>query len=137
FVWSDRREFSRLELVFPLGRCPGADMSLTFQQLTAAVPGVLHVSGDAHITAAVVEVSSEVQPVGVFVAWPGLRVDGHSFIGDAIRRGAVAVVGQQSLGEMGVPYAQVEDAQAAVGYLAAAYHDFPSRKLVVVGVTGT
>ena len=32
---------------------------------------------------------------------------------------------------------QVENAQEAVGYLAAAYHDFPSRKLVVIGVTGT
>jgi UDP-N-acetylmuramoyl-L-alanyl-D-glutamate--2,6-diaminopimelate ligase len=36
-----------------------------------------------------------------------------------------------------VPYAQVRDPQAALGFLAAAYHDFPSRKMVVVGVTGT
>jgi UDP-N-acetylmuramoyl-L-alanyl-D-glutamate--2,6-diaminopimelate ligase len=32
---------------------------------------------------------------------------------------------------------QVKNAQEVVGYLAAAYHDFPSRKLIVIGVTGT
>lgn len=36
-----------------------------------------------------------------------------------------------------VPYAQVADAQQAIGYLAAAYYGFPSHALTVIGVTGT
>ena len=112
-------------------------MPLSFRQLVEHVPGLLRVSGDAPVSAPVVERSADVEPGGVFVAWPGLNVDGHAFIADAVARGAAAVVGQQPLGDVGVPYAQVADAQAAVGFLAAAYHGFPSRQLVVIGVTGT
>lgn len=110
---------------------------ITFRQLVQYVPELLHVTGDADITAPVVESSAEVQPGGVFVAWPGLNVDGHDFIADAIVRGAAAVVGERELAEVGVPYARVADAQAATGHLAAAYHGYPSRQLVVIGVTGT
>lgn len=112
-------------------------MSLSFRQLLADVPGLYQVSGDAPVSAPVVEVSTDVTPGSVFVAWPGLRVDGHDFIADAIARGAAAVVGEQPLSDLSVPYAQVQNAQAVVGHLAAAYHGFPSRQLAVVGVTGT
>src|SRR5690606_17566147 len=49
--------------------------------------------------------------------------------------------GEKPIADLPVPasmtYAQVENAQEAVGFLAAAYHDFTSRRLVVIGVTGT
>jgi UDP-N-acetylmuramoyl-L-alanyl-D-glutamate--2,6-diaminopimelate ligase len=112
-------------------------MSLSFRQLLEQVPGLLHVEGDTLMSAPVVESSAEVQPGGVFVARRGLSVDGHAFIADAVARGAAAVVGELPLSGVGVPYAQVADAQAAVGYLAAAYFGLPSRQLVVIGVTGT
>ncbi len=111
----------------------------SFSQLLSALPAgeVLHVSGEAEISAPVVEADADVQPGGVFVARPGLNTDGHDFIPRAIERGTAAIVGQREMPGLPVPYAQVANAQEAVGYLAAAYHDFPSRKLVVVGVTGT
>ncbi|PJF24456.1 MAG: UDP-N-acetylmuramoyl-L-alanyl-D-glutamate--2,6-diaminopimelate ligase, partial [Phototrophicales bacterium] len=56
---------------------------------------------------------------------------------DAIQRGAAAIVGEHDLRNLPVPYARVENAQEAIGWLAAAYHDFPSRRLTVIGVTGT
>ena len=112
-------------------------MPLSFRQLVEQVPGLLHVSGDVTISAPVVESSAEVEPGGVFVARRGLSVEGHAFIADAVARGAAAVVGEQALGDIGVPYAQVADAQAATGHLAAAYYGYPSRQLVVIGVTGT
>src|SRR5690606_26315323 len=80
---------------------------------------------------------AEVEPGGVFVARKGLTVDGHDFIARAIERGAAAIVGERELRDLPVPYAQVTNAQEAVGYLAAAYWDYPSRKLVGIGVTGT
>jgi UDP-N-acetylmuramoyl-L-alanyl-D-glutamate--2,6-diaminopimelate ligase len=108
-------------------------------QLIDALPGgmLVAVSGDVEITAPVVESDADLEPGGVFVARKGMSVDGHDFIQRAIERGAAAIVGEREISDLPVPYAQVSNAQEATGYLAAAYHDFPSRKLVVIGVTGT
>ncbi len=112
-------------------------MPKALSELIATLPDVVRVTGDTTITAPVVEADADVQPGGVFVARRGLSVDGHEFIPRAIERGAAAIVGERELTDPPVPYVQVKNAQEAVGYLAAAYHDFPSRKLVVIGVTGT
>lgn len=114
-------------------------MMKTFKQLLAGVDqaNVIAVSGDAEITAPVSESAQEVQPGGVFLARAGKAVDGHDFIPQAIANGAVAVVGQRDLSDVGAPYARLKDPWDALGYLSAAYYDYPSRKLIVVGVTGT
>ena len=112
-------------------------MMKRFSELLSAVPQKVMLSGDADITAPVVEVDADVEPGGVFVARAGLSVDGHDFIPRAIERGAAAIVGEREIAGLPVPYARVENPMEAVGYLAAAYHDFPARKLIVIGVTGT
>lgn len=112
-------------------------MPKLLSQLIADLTDVIYVSGDAEITAPVVESDADLQPGGVFVARKGLSVDGHKFIPKAIERGAAAIVGEAELRDLSVPYVQVKNAQEAVGYVAAAYHDYPSRKLIVIGVTGT
>jgi UDP-N-acetylmuramoyl-L-alanyl-D-glutamate--2,6-diaminopimelate ligase len=81
--------------------------------------------------------SRQVNPGDLFVAVPGGSTDGHRFIPDAIRRGAAAVVGVQALGDLPVPYFQVEEARSALAALSAAFYGFPGRKLTVIGVTGT
>ena len=89
--------------------------------------------------------SRQVQPGALFVAVSGGAVDGHRFIADAIQRGAAAVVGTVPWVEMTaeaitsghVPYVQVDDSRAALARLAAAFYNFPSRSMRVVGVTGT
>ncbi|MCA0455794.1 MAG: UDP-N-acetylmuramoyl-L-alanyl-D-glutamate--2,6-diaminopimelate ligase [Chloroflexi bacterium] len=107
--------------------------------LIAALPDVTATFGDLDtlITAPVEEDNRLIQQGGVFVARRGLTVDGHNFIPDAIKRGAAAIIGERELTDLPVPYIQVPDAQEATGWLAAAYHDYPSRKLVLIGVTGT
>jgi UDP-N-acetylmuramoyl-L-alanyl-D-glutamate--2,6-diaminopimelate ligase len=114
-------------------------MVKNFAQLLDALPpgDLIQVFGDVEISAPVTEADADVRPGGVFVARRGLSVDGHDFIPRAIERGAAAIVGERELENLPVPYAQVKNAQESVGFLAAAYHDFPSRKLVVIGVTGT
>jgi UDP-N-acetylmuramoyl-L-alanyl-D-glutamate--2,6-diaminopimelate ligase len=112
-------------------------MSKSLRELTEHAPGVAYLTRDAEITAPVVEDNREVEPGGIFVARRGLTVDGHDFIDDAIERGAAAIVGEHELYQLPVPYVRVKNAQEATGYLAAAYHDFPSRKLLVIGITGT
>jgi UDP-N-acetylmuramoyl-L-alanyl-D-glutamate--2,6-diaminopimelate ligase len=112
-------------------------MPTQLSDLIANLPAVVGVSGEADITAPVVESDADLQPGGVFIARRGLSVDGHDFIPRAIERGAAAIVGERPISGLAVPYVQVMNAQEATGYLAAAYHDYPSRKLVVIGVTGT
>jgi len=114
-------------------------MPILFHQLFLTLKQPVHMVGnaDALISAPVVESNLDVQPGGVFVARAGMSVDGHAFIADAIARGAAAIVGERDIRDCPIPYAQIENAQAATGYLAAAYHDFPSRSMIVIGVTGT
>lgn len=119
-----------------------ANMMTTLSQLLTALPGpyMLHGNPDTPIAAPVVEADADLEPGGVFVARRGASFDGHSLIGQAVERGAAAIVGERPLAEIGtlaVPYVQVERAALAVGWLAAAYHGHPSRRLHVIGVTGT
>jgi len=113
---------------------------MKFRELLADVPGVLALPGrDAEITAPVSENAQHVPPGGVFLARAGRMVDGHTLIAEAVARGAAAVVGTRPPGEVAcpVPYAQVADGMQALGPLAAAYYGHPSRRMVVIGVTGT
>ena len=116
-------------------------MPKPFHELLATIPAdeIRSTSGDlaTPITAPVVESSGEVEPGGVFVARVGGSTDGHRYIPVAIAAGAAAIIGETEQADLPVPYVRVNSAGQVLGLLSAAYHDFPSRKLVVIGVTGT
>ncbi len=80
--------------------------------------------------------SREVVSGGVFFAIPGFAVDGHAYIDDAGRRGALAVVAQKRV-EANVPLLQVADSRVALALAAAAFYGHPSEALTVIGLTGT
>jgi UDP-N-acetylmuramoyl-L-alanyl-D-glutamate--2,6-diaminopimelate ligase len=83
--------------------------------------------------------SRRVEAGDLFIALPGLHTDGHRFIERAIRRGAVAVLHQDQpeIYREGVAYLQVPDSRQGMSALAAAFYEYPSRELSVIGVTGT
>jgi UDP-N-acetylmuramoyl-L-alanyl-D-glutamate--2,6-diaminopimelate ligase len=86
--------------------------------------------------------SRKVQQGGLFVAIPGVELDGHSFIPAALQSGAAAVVGQKPESDVfpqgaPVPYVCVANSREALAWLSAAWHGYPARKLRVIGVTGT
>ena len=81
--------------------------------------------------------SRAVQPGYLFVAIKGARLDGHAYIQNAIERGAAAVVGEQDIQDLPVPYIQLKDPRRALTWIAAAFYDWPGRHLTVIGVTGT
>ncbi len=113
---------------------------MNLSDLIVHAPGVLAApAADPVIRAPVVEDSRQVQPGGVFVARPGGSADGHRFISAAVERGAAAVVGELPPAQAAcpVPYVQVSSSGLALAYLAAAWHGFPARRLVMIGVTGT
>jgi UDP-N-acetylmuramoyl-L-alanyl-D-glutamate--2,6-diaminopimelate ligase len=111
--------------------------------LMQGLPVVLgQTGGDAEVHGVVAD-SHRVRPGDLFVAIPGTTVDGHCFIAQALAEGAVAVVGErppQNLSDLpwgSFTYVRVPDAREAWGWLCAAWHDFPSRKMTLIGVTGT
>ncbi|HZK06547.1 MAG TPA: UDP-N-acetylmuramoyl-L-alanyl-D-glutamate--2,6-diaminopimelate ligase [Actinomycetaceae bacterium] len=79
------------------------------------------------------------EPGDAFVAIRGARVDGHTFADDAARRGAIAVIGEgpPEGWTTPLPYILVDDARAALADAAAVLAGDPSKRLDVVGVTGT
>jgi UDP-N-acetylmuramoyl-L-alanyl-D-glutamate--2,6-diaminopimelate ligase len=76
-----------------------------------------------------------------YFALKGLHTDGHIFIAGAVKRGAVLVVHETEIPRAekaeGVLYLQVKNSRFAMSPFSAAYYDFPSKKLRVIGVTGT
>ena len=87
--------------------------------------------------------SRKVSQGGLFVAIPGLKHDGHGFIPEVYKRGAIAVVGEKRKENLpdNVPsnltYIQVKRSRRALAQLATAFYGHPSRNLVLVGITGT
>lgn len=79
-----------------------------------------------------------VRPGALFVSIPGARVDGHQFIGQAIASGAVAVVSERPVEvPPGIGAIQVPDARLALSAISDLFYGRPSRKLPLVGITGT
>lgn len=77
------------------------------------------------------------QPGDLFVAIRGANADGHDAIPDAVTRGAVAVVVEREVADPGVPVVRVANTRRAWAELAAAWYGHPTRRLPLVGITGT
>lgn len=80
--------------------------------------------------------SRAVQPRSLFCCVPGLVHDGHDHAAAAVAAGAVALVVERPLA-LDVPQVVVPDARVAMAAAAAELNDHPSRRIPVVGVTGT
>jgi UDP-N-acetylmuramoyl-L-alanyl-D-glutamate--2,6-diaminopimelate ligase/murE/murF fusion protein len=75
---------------------------------------------------------------GLFVAIQGLHKNGHSYIGDAVKKGAIAAVTEKPWdAPPSVSVIHVENARWALAGLSSAFYGHPSRKLCVIGITGT
>jgi UDP-N-acetylmuramoyl-L-alanyl-D-glutamate--2,6-diaminopimelate ligase len=107
------------------------------KKLVEALPSK-KVSGDANLTIKKMEYDSRQVKLGdLFVAIEGFSDDGHKYIHSAIKRGAVAVMAQKD-GDFGArAKIIVPDTREALALLANRFHGHPSRKLKVVGITGT
>ncbi|MCF0201728.1 MAG: UDP-N-acetylmuramoyl-L-alanyl-D-glutamate--2,6-diaminopimelate ligase [Bacteroidaceae bacterium] len=83
--------------------------------------------------------SRKVEEGNAFVAVRGTQVDGHTFIGKAIELGAKTIVCEEKPGQTaeGVTYVVVPSTEDCVGEIATQFYGDPSRKLNLVGVTGT
>lgn len=85
------------------------------------------------------EVSGQCRPGSLFIAIKGAKADGHAFIADAASRGAVAALVEHTPDSppAGLALIQVDSTRNAAGPAAQTIYGEPSRKLELVGVTGT
>ncbi len=115
---------------------PEPSRGMTLQQLHNRGVGV-RIAGLATQTVRGVQHDSrEVTGGDLFVAVPGETHDGLSFVGDAVARGAVAVMAEQQV-ELEVPQLIVTDVRAGLGRAAELVYGEPTSALHTVGITGT
>ncbi|MDB5231184.1 MAG: UDP-N-acetylmuramoylalanyl-D-glutamate--2,6-diaminopimelate ligase [Chitinophagaceae bacterium] len=98
------------------------------------------VNGNTDIEVKDVQIDSrKVSRGSAFVAIRGAAADGHLFIDRAIQNGATVVVCEELPAQIneGITYIQVNNTAEAVAYMAHQYYDEPSKKVKLVGVTGT
>lgn len=101
---------------------------------------ILDTHGNVDVSISDISLSNKnIQKHSLFAALPGTVTDGHIFIHDAIEKGATVIVYQNDLADFQehVTYVRVPDTKEALGRMADNFYDNPSRKLKLVGVTGT
>jgi UDP-N-acetylmuramoyl-L-alanyl-D-glutamate--2,6-diaminopimelate ligase len=83
--------------------------------------------------------SRKVKSNWAFFAYPGTISDGHQFISKAIELGSILIVCEifpENL-EEGIQYIKVKDCRKSLGTAASNFYNHPSKKLQLVGITGT
>ena len=99
----------------------------------------IKIVGDAEVEITGVNIDSRRIKAGhLFIAMKGTQVDGHQFIAKAIELGAKSILCEDLPESVtGVTYVQVASTEDAAGKVATLFYGDPSRKLKLVGVTGT
>jgi UDP-N-acetylmuramoyl-L-alanyl-D-glutamate--2,6-diaminopimelate ligase len=111
--------------VLAIVRPEGGEQSLEGLSPSAAVSSVAYDSRRVHEGA-------------VFVALRGQKADGAVFAAQAVSRGAIAVVAETARPEgVTAPWLHTRDARLALALLADRFYEHPSRRMPVIGVTGT
>ena len=98
------------------------------------------VIGSTNVQVSAIEIDSrKVRRGSVFVAINGVHSNGHLFIDAAITAGAIAIVCEEmpTITIEGITYIQVKDTSEAVALMAHQFYGEPSKKVKLVGVTGT
>ena len=101
---------------------------------------ILQIAGPAETEITGVNIDSrKIEKGHLFVAIKGTQTDGHKFIAKAIELGATAILCEDMPEEKieGVSYLQVTSTEDVVGQVATNFYGNPSKKLKLVGVTGT
>lgn len=114
---------------------------MTLTTLLQALEGqvrVLDRHGNLDVSVkAITDDSRAVSTDSLFVAVKGERVDGHEFIPAAMRGGMVALVSQQPVNGVPLPFVRVDDSRKALGLLGSRFYGDPSSHIRMIGVTGT
>jgi UDP-N-acetylmuramoyl-L-alanyl-D-glutamate--2,6-diaminopimelate ligase len=101
---------------------------------------IIAIRGNRDVTVKAITIDSrKVEAGSMFIAVKGEKFDGNNFIQQSIDKGVAIIVCEvlpQTLHDA-VTYIQVKNAHEATAYIAHNFYDEPSRRLKLVGVTGT
>lgn len=116
---------------------PIAPFTTTLVDASQLLGGSLH--GENISFTGIAQVHTDVEAGDLFIAIPGARTHGASFIDSAISRGAVAVLTDHAGLSFckSIPVIIVDDVRTAAGVLAASFYKYPTRDLTSIGITGT
>ncbi|WP_209124960.1 UDP-N-acetylmuramoyl-L-alanyl-D-glutamate--2,6-diaminopimelate ligase [Alkalihalobacillus sp. BA299] len=81
--------------------------------------------------------SKKIKEGDIFVAISGYETDGHQYIEDAIKAGAVAIIGEKNLNDIAIPYIRVKNSRIALSKLAQCFFGTKAKKHTFIGITGT
>lgn len=105
-----------------------------------ATTSPLLIKGNADIEVTGLEIDSrQIKHGNAFIAMRGTQADGHNYIAKAIELGATTIVCEtlpETLQE-GVTYVQYSNTEDVVGALATHYYGDPTKRMKLIGVTGT
>ncbi len=97
-----------------------------------------HEINGENITISSVEYDSRhVKPGSLFVAIKGYKTDGHKYIGEAVKRGAAAVMAEHFEGDPGVVAIKTKNTRKALAAAAGRFYKRSADRLKIIGVTGT
>ncbi len=110
---------------------------MRLDELARGAGAVLEGNPEVEITGIAYD-SRRVSPGDLFVAVQGLHVDGHHYVGDAVAKGAAAIVLERGATvPEGVSVLRMPSTRIGLAELAAEFYGRPSRRLNLAGVTGT
>lgn len=94
------------------------------------------VSVDAEVSGLAYD-SRRVEPGYLFAAWAGAAADGHTFVPEALRRGAAVILCERAVETGGIPCIQVPQVRQVLAQAARRFYHDPTAALKMVAVTGT
>jgi UDP-N-acetylmuramoyl-L-alanyl-D-glutamate--2,6-diaminopimelate ligase len=120
-------------------------IKVTLPELAEETSGAVEfISGKGANVSSVEYDSRNVKKGSLFVAVEGLTSDGHRFVHTAVNNGAAAIcVARDRIGDFtylndcGIDILAADDTRTALSKLSAAFYDYPSRSMMIIGITGT
>lgn len=114
-------------------------MQHNLQHLISAINPIRIIGPTDRTVTSLTDDSRKVADGAMFVAVRGVTVDGHTFIPSLAEKHPAAIVVETMPDTLfdGVTYIQVDNSAIALGFLASQWYGNPSRRLRLVGVTGT
>ncbi|MGA2443048.1 MAG: UDP-N-acetylmuramoyl-L-alanyl-D-glutamate--2,6-diaminopimelate ligase [Tepidisphaeraceae bacterium] len=111
---------------------------MLLHQLIAELDPQINVDGVANVEIrGICEDSRLAQRGDLFIARAGMKTEGVRFVGQAVERGAAALVTEARIADCPRPQIVVPDAAAVISAIAHIFYRHPSHQMRVVGVTGT
>ncbi len=110
---------------------------MKLQELLKTLHPLIPFSGENPEITSIENDNRKVQKGSLFVCIKGYTVDGHDFAQSAVQNGAVAVLAERLLPSLNVPVMIVNDTNRALAVLADAFYGQPTKKLHLIGITGT